>query len=1081
MRLIPPTLICLLLVLNSIYGVNIIQDDVDNSDGWQIITGGSFSSNYGLLNPECGIHFFRAQTSGSGNRGAAKYFTNTFATGRYLLEFKIGNQDGISFDNDVGIMLMADTNNDGLYSYSERIISGRLILTEDTPTTNTWSTWQIRYIIDENTTTANGDPVLGKPIGCYTLAYLNNSGYCFDDLSVDFEPLLSGINDPVESNDGWTAITGGSFSSSTYGLSPTEGSSFFYALTSGSGNRGVWKYFDADLIYAQGNYSIQFDVGRMNGIEFINNTSFLLMADTNRDGLYQWNERIINDRVVVSEPEPNEGEWVQWKYEYNITENTVNADNIPVIGYPIGFIFLSNLNNNGYSIDQFELSKSNWNVASPGGGGAFRSPSISPHDSNLMFCSNDMGSAFRSRDGGVSWTMIPHKMLHSTYSTGSYPQHVWAFHPDDPKLIHVSTNTGFYYSEDAGESFSNVNLDGISGQTRGPRVVAFDPNDSDIGVSAYNDGEAFTYNTLILTSNGSDWDDLYTVTGSDEDIVNVGFTQPVGSSTVILMATSSNIYKGTQSGGIWSWTTAENGLPSSGLNIYDMVCSGDRAYLTCEESTANIGIFTTTDGGTSWSRVTGNGLYTAATTDNQYKRLAVCDADNDTVIVSYSGTSNISPTEGGESNIFLSTDAGTNWRTILFQHSEMADYNIENTSWLSDEWGWNNPSFSIDISPANPNVMAVSTITSVYTTSDGGTEWQQRHAANGTVSAQPAGGMPMLSVWNYYFSPEDSRKRYLATTDFGGWSSIDAGATWRYNYEGNTWFHNIYAIAMSPSTPDRIWTACSNTHDIPTWKYQDGIGTYVGGIALSEDGGETWTTTGVNTGLPTRAVTDIWIDPAHVNYEEEHLWAAIPGHGIYFSNNGGQSWSTRNSGINTNNLNVIRIKGVGSTLYAMTTVKYPSGGGRISGALYKSTDSGSTWTEIFYEPGDPFLTEFIIDPNNSSVLYVCGVQTQASTTSPGGGIWRSDDGGSTWIQIHDEPTYSLTVTPNNSSKLIISSWEDLGDGLYMSTDTGNTWESIDSYPHWRPLKIVFHPNDDDLIFVTNFGGGVFQTRLSSIE
>jgi hypothetical protein len=67
-----------------------------------------------------------------------------------------------------------------------------------------------------------------------------------------------------------------------------------------------------------------------------------------------------------------------------------------------------------------------------------------------------------------------------------------------------------------------------------------------------------------------------------------------------------------------------------------------------------------------------------------------------------------------------------------------------------------------------------------------------------------------------------------------------------------------------------------------------------------------------------------------------------------------------------------------------------------------------------------------------------------------GGVWKSTDTGRTWIPIFDgQPTGSigaLAVAPSNPDVIYVGSGEGLrrpdlstGDGVYRSTDGGNTW------------------------------------------
>ncbi|MDQ8194049.1 PEP-CTERM sorting domain-containing protein [Coraliomargarita sp. SDUM461004] len=183
----------LLLSLGSICAASMLQaqftitDSVENNDGWEILTGGGFSTGVSGLAPTDGSTFFYARTGGSGNRGAAKYFSETFIEGEYTISADIGHQEAWTF-SEPGLLLMADTNNDGLYQYSERILDGRTAISNPTPVEGSWETWTISYTINSSTQTANGDLVLGHEIGFYVLDLLDSDGYAFDNLNISVIP-----------------------------------------------------------------------------------------------------------------------------------------------------------------------------------------------------------------------------------------------------------------------------------------------------------------------------------------------------------------------------------------------------------------------------------------------------------------------------------------------------------------------------------------------------------------------------------------------------------------------------------------------------------------------------------------------------------------------------------------------------------------------------------------------------------------------------------------------------------------------------------------------------------------------------
>ncbi len=720
-----------------------------------------------------------------------------------------------------------------------------------------------------------------------------------------------------------------------------------------------------------------------------------------------------------------------------------------------------------------------WVATSPGGGGCFRGVAISPHDSDLIFCNNDMGGAFRSEDGGETWTLMPFAQIHSVLTSGNYPQAAWSFHPTIESRVLVGTNDGFLISDDKGLNWKRI--PGILERNeRGPRHVRFSPQDPEYGVAVFRALPPFDVVTVYITRDaGQTWTYASEINEEAREVANVWFNTDASGESALLVATDTYLWKSTDQGMTWEQTALELLPVEQPRKVYDLIAADGKLLLTRHEEDLSIGIYASGDNGTTWERVATEGLIQPQSDREQYQRMAVSSADPKVLYVTYQGIRDNDPLAQGISNVFRSSDGGLSWTPTLFQHPLMERYNITNTTWLTGIWGWQVKPFCINVDPNDPDHVIVSTITAVYMTNDGGLTWRQVQGPTGVTADQPAGGMMMLSCWNYYFSPLNSDRQYIASTDFGGWSSADAGENWTYSYEGNPWHNNIYALAFSPEVEGRLWAASSRTHDIFSWKYHKDLGKYFGGVARSDDGGLTWRNATQSRSLPNRAVTDIWLDPERSVAGAEVLWAAVPGHGLYLSQDGGATWEKRNAGLDTANLNVIRVRGDGEgNLYALSMIRV-SDDGREAGSLYVSVDDGQTWEELFTRPEVPHLVNFELVPERPGTIYVTALQKTQDLKSRNGGAWKSEDYGESWTRIYDGPCYALAVHPEDPDCLFLSSWEHMGDGVFTSLDGGATWSQLENYPFWRPLEITFHPENSNRIYVTNFGGGVYTAVLPS--
>ena len=98
----------------------------------------------------------------------------------------------------------------------------------------------------------------------------------------------------------------------------------------------------------------------------------------------------------------------------------------------------------------------------------------------------------------------------------------------------------------------------------------------------------------------------------------------------------------------------------------------------------------------------------------------------------------------------------------------------------------------------------------------------------------------------------------------------------------------------------------------------------------------------------------------------------------------------------------------------------------------------------------------------------------------GGGVWKSNDAGTTFNPIFDEYTQSIgavSLDPNNPDKIIYvgtgETWTrnsvSIGDGLYKSDDGGNNWEKIGFEKSERISNIIINPNNSNEIYVGVLG------------
>lgn len=251
-------------------------------------------------------------------------------------------------------------------------------------------------------------------------------------------------------------------------------------------------------------------------------------------------------------------------------------------------------------------------------------------------------------------------------------------------------------------------------------------------------------------------------------------------------------------------------------------------------------------------------------------------------------------------------------------------------------------------------------------------------------------------------------------------------------------------------------------------------------LLVTKDGGATWRA--LNNNLMALTVYSLATDPGGAK-----LYAATVS-GLFRSLDGGASW-TRSFPAALVARQVLLDPANPSTLYVL----YGDSSTGIN-QIAKSTDAGSTW-QVLTDAVPPrfafapphLFGAMALDPSNSSVVWL----TDTSLGTPA--IYKSVDGGATWADAHDFPAFFLNqgdalspdpdaagirVDPKNSSRVYVCCAYQLGmsaSGVYRTDDGGLTWMEGGHGPTagtsgiWPP---VLDPRDGGVLYAPWYGGVV---------
>lgn len=116
----------------------------------------------------------------------------------------------------------------------------------------------------------------------------------------------------------------------------------------------------------------------------------------------------------------------------------------------------------------------------------------------------------------------------------------------------------------------------------------------------------------------------------------------------------------------------------------------------------------------------------------------------------------------------------------------------------------------------------------------------------------------------------------------------------------------------------------------------------------------------------------------------------------------------------------------------------------------------------------------------SAVAGVPGDWTTYYMGTPGGGVWKTTDGGEVWNPIFDGERIAsigaLAVAPSNPSIVYVGTGEQTpGNGMYKSTDAGATWTHVGLDETRYITSVVIDPKNPDIVVVGAFGHPILGT------
>lgn len=355
----------------------------------------------------------------------------------------------------------------------------------------------------------------------------------------------------------------------------------------------------------------------------------------------------------------------------------------------------------------------------------------------------------------------------------------------------------------------------------------------------------------------------------------------------------------------------------------------------------------------------------------------------------------------------------------------------------------------------------------------------------------PFGGPHAGRVTSIAVDPTSSAVAYFGSANGGVWKTTNTGASWQPTSD-QTSALAVGAVAIDPQHPNTIYAG--------TGDYAQGVGSFFGaGVIRSTDGGTTWKSLGLSnvgafskifvhptnssiiyaagagsgsglyvtkddgvswqkvTSLPPGAITDFSLV---VKDGKDYLFAAIPSHGIYMSDDGGAFFQLIHEYTEMRRMH-LAVDPANPKDIVDLSISYA---GEFEG-LSRSVDGGNNWDDI---SGDFAFTNGLFngqgwydaylrrDPKNPEHFIFGAIS-----------IWQTNDGGQSWEDVGQ--AYKGGIHPDQHNAAFApdgSLYATCDGGIAYSKNGGSTFEVLDdSAAITQPYSIAIDQTADDISYI----------------
>jgi uncharacterized protein (TIGR03437 family) len=709
------------------------------------------------------------------------------------------------------------------------------------------------------------------------------------------------------------------------------------------------------------------------------------------------------------------------------------------------------------------------------------------------------GGLWRSRDNGATWTPL-------TDDQPSLAMGAIAIDPTNPNIIYAGTGeshlsgdsyygAGLLKSTDGGTTWMQITGPISASEPRQPaflnaafHTLMVDPTTpstlyaaTTIGLVSSSTG-ATTFPPLgdrgiwKSTDSGMTWRNLNppNLTALNQSGTDV-LLDPLNPRRVFAAMLGLGIYRSNNGGEPGTWEKLTAGLPDADLDRIKLAVGPPLAPSTSAtlyaaisraSNTRLLGVFKSTDGGTTWAQTT----TPSPTTGGTFYSLALAVDPVDANVVYYGTLVNATNTGG---TFWRSRDGGQTWADLSAGNGASGGLHAD-THWIA-------------VSPTNRNIL--------FTANDGGV-WRTESATADVVAWTSLNqALNLTQFYTIALHPTDPNILLGGTQDNG-----------TDRYDGNlNWFHSRGgdggAVLIDQANPQVMYHTFINRNNA------NGASPVIG-PEISFDGGNTWPnrrgcfgcTAQMGNFNPSDRLSDYAPMAQHTGFTSAQGNVIYFGtHRLYRSADQGVTWT--GLGASTDSFGADLTKntpdpgyGNGFPSYISAIAAHPAldqsanppgevvwvgtGDGLVQFTTNAGALAAAVFTNVTKAPlPNRYVTDIALDPADRRRAFVAYSGFNSNTPATPGHVFMTADQGATWSDISgnlpDIPVTSLAFDPMLAGTLYIGT--DIG--VFQTTDGGATWIRLSNgMPKVATFMVRYHAVTRNLVAATH-GRGVYRLAL----